>query len=67
MRLIDLVDRLDLPETDVAAGAWDAAVRRTRRRRAAIVGVGAALVLVVVGVSALSFRGEPKRAEPATP
>ena len=67
MKLADLVDQLDLPETDVSAGAWDAACRRTRRRRAAVVGVSAALVLVVVGVSAVSLRGAPERPLPAGP
>lgn len=66
MKLSDLVDRLDLPETDVAARAWDAARRRTRRRRAVAVGVSAALVIAVVGVSALSFR-EPQRIAPSIP
>ena len=64
MKLADLVDQLDLPETDVAAGAWDAARRRTRRRRAAVLGASVALVLGVAGASALSLRGEPERPQP---
>ena len=67
MKLADLVDQLELPETDVAEGAWDVARRRTRRRRAALIGAGAALVLVIVGVSALSLRSEPERPLPAGP
>ena len=67
MNLADLVDQLDLPDTDVAEGAWDAARRRTRHRRVVVVGASAALVMVVVGASALSLRGDQERPHPAGP
>lgn len=67
MRLSDLVDDLDLPDTWVADTAWPQAVRRTRRRRA-VVGVtaAAAVAAVVVGVSLVSRSGT-STAPPATP
>ncbi len=55
MNLRELVDTVDVPETRVAEDAWDRASARLRRRRAVIAGgVGTAVALVLVGVSALT-------------
>lgn len=62
--LRSLADRVDLPPTTAAEGAWSAARGRVRRRRAAALGGAAALVVAgAVGLQAVT--GEPSEVEPA--
>lgn len=62
--LRSLADRVDLPPTTVAEGAWAAARGRVRRRRAAAAaGVAAAVVVAAVGLQAVT--GGPTEVEPA--
>ncbi len=66
LRLADLVDQMELPETQVAEGAWEAPRRRTRRRRAAVTGIVMA-VMLVAAMSALSLRGGTGSTPPTGP
>jgi hypothetical protein len=63
MRIAELVESLDLPQTQVAERAWDHARRRVRRRRGVAAGGAAALavasVLGIVGVSGRDHRAAP--------
>ena len=62
--LRSLADRVDLPPTTAAEGAWSAARGRVRRRRAAALGGAAALVVAsAVGLQAVT--GGPSEVEPA--
>lgn len=65
MRLSDLADRIDLPPTDVAAGAW-AAGRRRRRRRRRLELSAVAVVVILTGFAVRTTTG-PGTAEPARP
>lgn len=62
--LRSLADRVDLPPTTAAEGAWAAARGRVRRRRTAALG-GAAALAVVVGVGLQAVTGGPSEVEPA--
>lgn len=68
MRLTDLVERIDLPPTDVATGAWTAGRRRRRRQRRRRVGAVATLVvLTAVSTAAVRATSDPRTADPAHP
>lgn len=62
--LRSLADRVDLPPTTAAEGAWSAAQGRVRRRRAAALG-GAAALAVVAAVGLQAVTGGPSEVEPA--
>lgn len=62
MRLADLIDQAGLPETNVAADAWDSGRRRAGRRKAVLrASVAAALLLIVVSGLSLGNGTEPPR------
>lgn len=65
MKRSDIVEDLDLPQTQVAQGAWDGGVRRVRRRRAGIV-AGAAVLTAGVIVTA-SLAGDPGKVSSPAP
>jgi hypothetical protein len=58
MRITELVESLDLPQTQVAEGAWEDARRRVRRRRGALAaGAAGVAVASVVAVTAVTPPG----------
>jgi hypothetical protein len=66
MKIAELVDSLDLPETQVAERAWDDAHRRVRRRRGAVAGGVAGLtVACVVAVAAVTGPEHDRSPSPA--
>lgn len=55
MRIAELVESLDLPQTQVAAHAWDDGRRRVRRRRGVLAGIaGTVAVAGVVAATAMA-------------
>lgn len=65
MRLHDVVDQLDLPATHIADRAWDAAARRVRHRRAAVVATTATAVAVVLIATFATTQGDDGSQPPA--
>ena len=66
MKLSELVDTVEVPQTQVADTAWDSGVRRVRRRRAGIVVGAAVLTAGVVATASLAGDGDRDGA-PAPP
>lgn len=67
MNLRELVDTVDIPDTRVAEDAWDRAHARLRRRRAVTAaGVGSAVAIVLVGVSAITPQSGQRPPTPLT-
>ena len=68
MKITELVEALDLPETRVAHGAWDQGRRRVRRRHGAVAGGAVALAMTcVAGVVAVTGRHHDAEPSPAPP
>lgn len=66
--LRSLADRVDLPPTTAAEGAWAAARGRVRRRRAAAAaGVAAAVVVAAVGLQAVTAGPDDVQPAPLPP
>lgn len=66
MRIAELVESLDLPQTQVAERAWDDGRRRVRRRRgAAAAGAVALAVASVVGIVGVTGRDHSQTPAPA--
>jgi hypothetical protein len=65
MRIAELVESFDLPETQVAERAWADARRRVRRRRGAL--AGAAASVAVAGVVGTTLLGGAHRDTQPTP
>jgi hypothetical protein len=66
MRIAELVESLDLPQTQVAERAWEGGRRRVRRRRGALAAGGAAVaVACVIGLTVAGRSGDATTPTPA--
>jgi hypothetical protein len=65
VKIAELVESLDLPQTHVAERAWDDGQRRVRRRRGIVAAGGAAIA--VAGVVAVTMGNGPDREPAPTP
>jgi hypothetical protein len=66
MRIAELVESLDLPQTQVAERAWEGGRRRVRRRKGALAAGGAAVaVACVIGLTVAGRSGDATTPTPA--